>query len=141
MRLLDLELGAVAGKLCLGRLEVVLGNQGIDLGQQVSLLDLITCLDGQLGNLTGDLGPHIHLLHGLQHATGQYGLGDILAGHLSGQHRLGWLTGPEQPAEEHHGDQNCDGQGSLLWGYVHRSPEWKRKRLCAAIILQQSPDK
>ena len=131
--LLDLELGAATGEIRLGGLEVVLGDQRVDLGQQIPLLDLLASLHREIGNLTGDLGTDIHLLDGLQYPAGQHGLLHILTGHLGGQHRLGCLARPDQPADGEQEDEGEQGNFSLLGSYVHVSPERSERRRARAI--------
>ena len=123
LRLLDLELGTAAGQFGLGGLEVVLGYQGIYLCQQIPLLDLLPGLHRQIGDLTRDLGPHIHLLYGLQGAAGQHRLLHVLTGHGRSQHGVRGLAGPGQP--DHEGQQ-CQGKQGIFawfWKSLHLSPE------------------
>ena len=54
----------------------------------ISLFDLLTRFHREIGDLTRDLGPHIHLLDGLQYATGEHRLLHILSGNRCGQYRV-----------------------------------------------------
>ena len=139
--LLDLELGAAAGQLRFGGLEVVLGDQGIDLRQQLSLFDLLTRFHREIGDLTRDLGPHIHLLDCLQYATGEHRLLHILAGYRCGQYRVRCVAWPGQPGDER--DQYKGEQGELA-GFsksFHLSPERNERRRARAISCSKWPSK
>ena len=77
LRLLLLELGALAGQLRAGGVDLGLEQRGVDLGQQLALLDRVAQLHVQLAQLAGNLGADIHVVARLQGTEGGDAVLDI----------------------------------------------------------------